>query len=597
VTERTADLAAYEAAEAAWGFSEPRPELWVCGPWTLERRGDELADISFDGTPVLRMIRAVVRDRDWNTVPVLVEAAEHGADRLRLHLRFEGYGACFAGSLSVGAAAGTLDVRLELEALKDFERNRIGLVVLHPPTAAGEELIVTSPEGVETRTAFPVSIAPHQPAFDVAALRWTSNGIASELGFSGDVFEMEDQRNWTDASFKTYSTPLSLPFPVPVGAGQRIQQTITLGASRVAPRAPDAAATPASFSESGRSVPEFVVGASTAPGEVPDAARTAPGNAVLVELEVGTPSWGAALHRALDEAAGRPLDVRIVAATADEVDTALDALAKTGARLTRLGVFSPASQITDPELWTALHHGAARHGIRADLLGGARSHFTELNRRHQDLPPDLPALAFSVTPEMHAVERAQLVESIAMQRLVAEDAVRIAAGRPVHVGPVTLRARYNAVATTAAAAGGDPTIDRGYGAELEPGATDPRQSARALAAWTVASAAAVTVPGVASIAYFESWGPRGVLDGTGAPYPVAAALSDLSELAGGRQLTTTGLPADVWALAARTAAGDIALVANLRSTPVRVELHGTGPVVLEPLSYVRLQLSGADLVS
>jgi hypothetical protein len=175
--------------------------------------------------------------------------------------------------------------------------------------------------------------------------------------------------------------------------------------------------------------------------------------------------------------------------------------------------------------------------------------------------------------------------------------VRIAAGRPVHVGPVTLRARYNAVATTAAAAGGDPTIDRGYGAELEPGATDPRQSARALAAWTVASAAAVTVPGVASIAYFESWGPRGVLDGTGAPYPVAAALSDLSELAGGRQLTTTGLPADVWALAARTAAGDIALVANLRSTPVRVELHGTGPVVLEPLSYVRLQLSGADLVS
>jgi len=24
---------------------------------------------------------------------------------------------------------------------------------------------------------------------------------------------MEDQRNWTDASFKTYSTPLALGFP------------------------------------------------------------------------------------------------------------------------------------------------------------------------------------------------------------------------------------------------------------------------------------------------------------------------------------------------------------------------------------------------
>ena len=30
---------------------------------------------------------------------------------------------------------------------------------------------------------------------------------------TGDVFEMEDQRNWTDASFKTYCTPLRQPFP------------------------------------------------------------------------------------------------------------------------------------------------------------------------------------------------------------------------------------------------------------------------------------------------------------------------------------------------------------------------------------------------
>ena len=35
---------------------------------------------------------------------------------------------------------------------------------------------------------------------------------------------MEDQRNWTDASFKTYSTPLSEPIPVTVKAGTRISQ-------------------------------------------------------------------------------------------------------------------------------------------------------------------------------------------------------------------------------------------------------------------------------------------------------------------------------------------------------------------------------------
>ena len=39
---------------------------------------------------------------------------------------------------------------------------------------------------------------------------------------------MEDQRNWTDASYKTFSTPLRLPYPVEVPAGARIAQTVTL---------------------------------------------------------------------------------------------------------------------------------------------------------------------------------------------------------------------------------------------------------------------------------------------------------------------------------------------------------------------------------
>ena len=39
---------------------------------------------------------------------------------------------------------------------------------------------------------------------------------------------MEDQRNWTDASLKTYSTPLELPFPVKLAAGEQIRQRAVL---------------------------------------------------------------------------------------------------------------------------------------------------------------------------------------------------------------------------------------------------------------------------------------------------------------------------------------------------------------------------------
>ena len=49
-------------------------------------------------------------------------------------------------------------------------------------------------------------------------------GCWAELVFEGEVFEMEDQRNWTDASFKTYGTPLTRPFPVEFHPGERVRQ-------------------------------------------------------------------------------------------------------------------------------------------------------------------------------------------------------------------------------------------------------------------------------------------------------------------------------------------------------------------------------------
>jgi len=48
------------------------------------------------------------------------------------------------------------------------------------------------------------------------------------ISFAGDIFEMEDQRNWTDASFKTYSRPLELPFPYELRDAEVVEQSISL---------------------------------------------------------------------------------------------------------------------------------------------------------------------------------------------------------------------------------------------------------------------------------------------------------------------------------------------------------------------------------
>ena len=144
----------------------------------------------------------------------------------------------------------------------------------------------------------------------------------------------------------------------------------------------------------------------------------------------------------------------------------------------------------------------------------------------------------------------------------------MAGGVPVHVGPVTLRPRYNDVATTPQPLPTRTDLPEGYGAEFT-GAADPRQSAPELAAWTIASAAALAVPGVASIAWFEEWGARGIRSVEGEPYPVAAAIAALADLAvPGAQLLWGDSPDGlVWAIGARRPDGDAVLVANLDRRP------------------------------
>ena len=99
---------------------------------------------------------------------------------------------------------------------------------------------------------------------------------------------------------------------------------------------------------------------------------------------------------------------------------------------------------------------------------------------------------------MHATEVPHVVETLPMQRLVALNALRIGSGRPLHLGPVTLKARFNAVATD------------GIDADAEAMATDPLQPEGFTAAWLLGSIAALSVPGVESVSYFEATGPRGI---------------------------------------------------------------------------------------
>ena len=121
-------------------------------------------------------------------------------------------------------------------AQSDFSYNRIGLCVLHPPAlTAGRGYPAWSRGSPASAGFLPVLVGPQMvldgrifslfPAFDRLEVDATPDLVLA-FEFEGDAFEMEDQRNWTDGSFKTYSTPLSLPFPFQAKEGQRFHQRV-----------------------------------------------------------------------------------------------------------------------------------------------------------------------------------------------------------------------------------------------------------------------------------------------------------------------------------------------------------------------------------
>src|SRR5215213_1202737 len=60
-------------------------------------------------------------------------------------------------------------------------------------------------------------------------------GYSVTCRMEGDTFEMEDQRNWTDASYKTYVRPLALPWPYTLKQGERVSQRVSLDVQGTVP--------------------------------------------------------------------------------------------------------------------------------------------------------------------------------------------------------------------------------------------------------------------------------------------------------------------------------------------------------------------------
>jgi hypothetical protein len=585
---------------SSWHQSHAPTYFWSSGKWSVEVRDDEIADIRFKGHIVLRSARCLIRDKDWNTPKLGVIKIRQGKDKLELHLESSGFDARFQGVVTLTILGQIAVFEVVMTSQNNFMANRVGLNVLHPPSLSGYSLIVGHPNGSFDRIVFPEEIRPNQLALDISSLTWSSNGLGVEMSFSGDVFEMEDQRNWTDASYKTYSRPLSLPFPFKIGAGETIRQRLKILITDSGAEVDPESDSPTNLLEL-HPVAEFPaigLGASSAPDTELRKTGRPVGNdehwpgLLMAEVDLEAANWQAALDRAAGVCSELDLRVHcrsgVTAADLAEFVSAIKPL-----NIARVAIYDNSLHVSTDATTSALMQALNSHSLEVPIVGGARSHFTELNRNQDALPMGIQGVTFSITPMFHALSTEQCVESLAMQRLVTIQAVEIASGKPVHVGPITLRPRFNNVSTAEPELPVVGDLSLGYGAHWH-GLDDDRQASEQLAAWTIASAAATAVSGVASITFFEQWGPRGIESAAGRPYPVKEAITALKRLQGGPLLSGSSPDGLIWAIGSKARNSTQILVANMRDqeADITVELEGSLNLVHVPkLSWQKLEAS------
>jgi D-apionolactonase len=577
------------------------------GPVTMSFDADNvfLRYIRVGQHEVLRGINAPIRPHDWSTVAPEVSNLEvdDGGDHFRVTFDVRCAQADvdfrWKGTIT-GTAQGVVEFGFDGEAHSAFKRNRIGFCVLHGPSAAGQPWVIETADGKSSEGKFPQSISPHQPAKNLRAVTHeVAAGIRARVAFEGEVFEMEDQRNWTDASFKTYCTPLEIPYPVQLAKGAKVSQKIRISLEGDLPKATKSGIGGAvlTMGEKEFELPRLGLQIS---GEIEEMTKLQVERLkalnldhLRVDLALSDESFSKELRRATQQAKalGVSLQIGLNLGESPDFETLLGQLKKLQPPVSHWLVSGG-----DPA-----HFRMAREQLKP-VAGEAKigvtriTNFVDLNRSRPE-DKTIEAVGFAINPQIHAFDNASMVETLAIHADAVKTTREFMGGRPLVIGPVTLSPQF--------INGEDPP--GGPPAGPFPTYVDPRQSTDFAAAWTLGSIKYLADAGAHSATFYETVGWTGIMDaddGSARPanypskpgklFPVYHLLQDIGEFAGGtvRSIDSSD-PLAAEAIALRRGDRLRVLVANLSGKPQTVTLRGLGgtpesSVELKPYGIARI---------
>ena len=449
---------------------------------------------------------------------------------------------------------------------------------------------------------FPELIDPTCPFQDIRALTHeVLPGVRVTCRMEGDAFEMEDQRNWLDASYKTYVRPLALPWPYPIRQGERFAQKVTLAIAGSLPAVAaggDAPVTVTVGEPTGSTMP--AVGLAVPAEQVRTALEQvellrAAGPAFLVAEFDARKGHNAGLVQDYGELAaklGAELVLEVVLPCLDEAGVPTDdpevlqrdlryvqgQVERVGVRPARVAV-SPACDLKctlpggvwpkAPD-WAALVAAARAAFPGVPIGGGMFSYFTELNRKR---PPAglFDFVGHSICPLVHAGDDLSLTEGLEALPHILASTRAFAGDTPYWLFPTSIAMRANPY-------GAAPAENPHHG-RVAMGRVDPREGALIGAAWYAGCLAHAGRAGLAAVTLAAVAGPSGILvpaaEGAARLRPSYHVIRGHAAMRGAAILATQSTsPRAVQALAMRAGTGLQLWLSNLTGEPQPVRLEG-----------------------
>jgi len=460
--------------------------LYETGKLRYIRRGE---------TELIRMIYGAVRDDNWGTLPYSIEDEKLVIENESFSIQFTAvygrekpvYKALFTIE---GRAGSSISFSMKGTALAAFQKNRIGICVHHPiQSCAGQAVMVKRPDGTSYQEVFPEMVSQHQPLLMIQEMQWTtSDDTTVQLFFDGDVFETEDQRNWSDSSYKTYSTPQHIPFPVGVLPGEAMLQELRL----IAVNSVDGPIQVKNYQE--EKIPFPVIGYGKSVGHPPvtnaEAAllQKIPFNHYRVVLEMDLENWAHELNAAFAEAILLRTRLELVIVFPQVFNSAPPVL---------LSMLQGKQDLLHSILLLQKNKAVSPHALQAQVYPllkamlpavpvgyGTGYHFVDLHRQRPGTD-FFDFTSYSVHPRVHMTDNRSVWENLDNQPDMVATAGSFSSGKPVFVSPVTLRDGYQ---------------DPGNG---------EKQSAALVACWTLMSIQQLAMAG--SITLHEIFGEAGLL--------------------------------------------------------------------------------------